>query len=286
MSQPAELPNVRALLRLFGLRPDRRLGQNFLIDKASLEKVVAASDLQGDETVLEIGAGLGSLTVLLSKYAYKVIAVEFDRRLVPALEITIGQLSNVRLIVGDILKLNIEDLIRDPAYMVIANIPYNITSILIRKLMESAHPPERIILTVQREVAQRIVAVPGELNLLALSVQVYGEPHLVGQIPAKAFYPKPKVDSSIIRIQVHPSPIVPKELLSTFFQLTRIGFNQKRKQLGNSLSSGMGVRKEMVLEWLTDAAIDPHSRPQELELEKWISLARKVVNHTASPPAT
>jgi 16S rRNA (adenine1518-N6/adenine1519-N6)-dimethyltransferase len=286
MSQPAELPNVRALLRLFGLRPDRRLGQNFLIDKASLEKVVAASDLQGDETVLEIGAGLGSLTVLLSKYAYKVITVEFDRRLVPALEITIGQLSNVRLIVGDILKLNIEDLIRDPAYMVIANIPYNITSILIRKLMESAHPPERIILTVQREVAQRIVAVPGELNLLALSVQVYGEPHLVGQIPAKAFYPKPKVDSSIIRIQVHPSPIVPKELLSTFFQLTRIGFNQKRKQLGNSLSSGMGVRKEMVLEWLTDAAIDPHSRPQELELEKWISLARKVVNHTASPPAT
>ncbi len=276
MSKALEIPNVRALMRRFGIRPDKRLGQHFLIDKASLKKVVTSSDLQGDETVLEIGAGLGSLTVVLSQYAREVIAVEFDNRLIPALEMAIGHLENVRLVVGDILKFDFGELLGDQAYFVIANIPYNITSLLIRRLMESKHPPGRIVLTLQREVAHRIIAVPGELNLLALSVQVYGVPRIVGHIPSKAFYPQPKVDSSIIHIQLHESPIVPPELLSTFFQLSRIGFNQRRKQLGNSLSSGMGVDKETVVRWLTTSDIDPHSRPQELELEKWVRLAETI----------
>jgi 16S rRNA (adenine1518-N6/adenine1519-N6)-dimethyltransferase len=280
MSQHVDLPNIRALMRRFELRPDKRLGQHFMIDKASLRKVITASDLEGDETVLEIGAGLGSLTVLLSQYARKVIAVEFDERLIPALEVSIGHLANVRLVVGDVLKLNFEELLGDQAYFVIANIPYNITSILIRKLMECRYPPGRIILTLQREVAQRIIAAPGELNMLALSVQVYGVPRIVGNIPSKAFYPQPKVDSSIIRIQLHESPIVAPELLSTFFRLTKIGFNQKRKQLGNSLSTGIGVDKETAIGWLTDSAIDPHSRPQELEIEAWVRLAQTTLNLT------
>jgi 16S rRNA (adenine1518-N6/adenine1519-N6)-dimethyltransferase len=265
-------------MRRFGLRPDKRLGQNFLIDKASLRKVVEAADLHGDETVLEIGAGLGSLTVLLSQSAHKVITVEFDERLIPALEMSIDQLENVRLVVGNILKLDVEDLLGDQAYCVIANIPYNITSVLIRHLMESKRPPQTMVLTLQKEVAQRIIAVPGELNLLALSVQVYGVPQVVGHIPSRAFYPQPKVDSSIIHINLHKSPIVPPELLSTVFQLTKIGFNQKRKQLRNSLSAGMGVEKDVAKKWLRDAAIDPHSRPQELALEKWVLLAETVIN--------
>ena len=278
MSYPIELPNVRALMRRFGLRPDKRLGQNFLIHKASLRKVVEAADLHGDETILEIGAGLGSLTVLLSQFAHKVVTVEFDKRLIPALEMSIEPLDNVRLVVGDILTLDVEDLIGDQAYCVIANIPYNITSVLIRHLMESKRPPKTMVLTVQKEVAQRIIATPGELNLLALSVQVYGVPQIVGHIPSRAFYPQPKVDSSIIRINLHKSPIVPPELLSTVFQLARIGYGQKRKQLVNSLSAGMGVKKEMARKWLMDSAIDPHSRPQELRLEEWVRLAQTVTS--------
>jgi 16S rRNA (adenine1518-N6/adenine1519-N6)-dimethyltransferase len=265
-------------MRRFGLRPDRRLGQNFLIDRASLRKVVEAADLHGDETVLEIGAGLGSLTVLLSQSAYKVITVELDNRLIPALQVTIDPLDNVRLVVGDILKLDGEDLLGDQAYCVIANIPYNITSILIRHLMESKRPPQTMVLTLQKEVAQRITAIPGELNLLALSVQVYGVPEIVGHIPSRAFYPRPKVDSSIIHIKLHESPIVPSELLSVVFQLARIGFGQKRKQLGNSLSSGLEVNKNVVRNWLLESKIEPRSRPQELKLEEWIRLAQAVTS--------
>ncbi len=276
MTQPLDPPNVPALIRRFRLRPDKRLGQNFLVDGASLKKVISASDLQGDETVLEIGAGLGSLTYYLSRAARKVIAVEFDERLIPALEMTLIPLENVRLVVGDILKLDIEELLGDQAYHVIANIPYNITSILIRHLMENRRPPEMIVLTLQREVAQRIVAVPGELSMLSLSVQVYGKPKIVGHIPAKAFYPQPQVDSSIIRIQVNQSPAVPQALLATFFQLTRMSFNQRRKQLRNSLSAGMGVGKDIVNEWLKESDIEPHQRPQELDLESWIRLAKVV----------
>jgi len=276
MSQTRDLPNVRALMKRFGLRPDKRLGQNFLINRDALNKVVEVSEFHGDETILEIGAGLGSLTTLLSRSVHKVLAVEFDERLIPALEMSIGHLANVRLIVGDVLKLDIEELLGDQAYDVIGNIPYNITSMLIRHLMESRHPPKKVILTLQREVAQRIVAPPGELSLLALSVLVYGTPRIVGHIPSKAFYPKPKVDSSIVRIHLHESPVVPPSLISTFFQCAKLGFNQKRKQLVNSLSSGLGITKETAMKWLQDAAIDPHSRPQELSLEAWVRLAKVI----------
>jgi 16S rRNA (adenine1518-N6/adenine1519-N6)-dimethyltransferase len=266
-------------MRRFGLRPDKRLGQNFLIDNGSLRKVVHAADLKGDETVLEIGAGLGSLTILLSHSAGKVITVEFDKRLIPALEISLAPLDNVRLIVGDIMKMKLEELLSDQAYTVVANIPYNITSALIRHLMESRWPPEKIVLTIQREVAQRIIAGSGKLNLLALSVQIYGVPEIVGHIPSRAFYPQPKVDSSIIRINLHKSSIVPPELISAVFRLAKIGFNQKRKQLRNSLSAGMGVEKELAEKWLRDSGIDPRSRPQELALEKWIPLAEAVSDY-------
>jgi 16S rRNA (adenine1518-N6/adenine1519-N6)-dimethyltransferase len=273
MTHSIESPNVPALMRRYGLRPDKRLGQNFLIDKKYLYKVVEASNLKGDETVLEIGAGLGSLTVLLSEFTHQVIAVEIDTRLIPALQFTIRHVENVQMVVGDILKLDIPDLMGRRPYSVIANIPYNITSLLIRHLMESRIPPEMIVLTLQKEVAQRIIATPGDLNLLALSVQVYGEPHIIGHIPAKAFFPKPKVDSSIIRITLHSSPIMPPDLVPRFFQLAKIGFNQKRKQIVNSLSAGLGLKKERVKKWLLDSDVDPRSRPQELELDIWVMLA-------------
>jgi 16S rRNA (adenine1518-N6/adenine1519-N6)-dimethyltransferase len=246
------------------------------MDQGALKRIISISDLVGDETVVEIGAGLGSLTYHLSLSARRVIAVEFDERLVSALESVLQFYENVELVIGDILRLNLEDLVGGGSYQIIANIPYNITSLLIRRLLETPNPPSMVILTIQREVAERIVALPGQLSLLALSVQVYGEPNIKGHIPAQAFYPQPKVDSSILRIDLHETPKVPQALLPTFFQLAKVGFNQRRKQLKNSIAGGLGVSKDVANEWLMAAEIDPKQRPQELDIEAWLRLTEKV----------
>jgi 16S rRNA (adenine1518-N6/adenine1519-N6)-dimethyltransferase len=269
-------PNVRALMRRFELRPNKRLGQNFLIDQASLRRVIAAADVKGTETVLEIGAGLGSLTFYLSRVARKVIAVEYDERLLPALEFVLAPLSNVQIVMGNILDMQISDLIGDRPYCVVANIPYNITSALIRHLLETPHQPSRLLLTLQKEVAERIIAAPGDLSLLALSVQVYGKPTIKGHIPASAFYPQPKVESAMLHMDIHDSPMVPQKHLSTLFRLARVAFNQKRKQLRNSLAAGLGVGRDVVCEWLEAAQINPQSRPQEIDLMTWLRLAQIV----------
>jgi 16S rRNA (adenine1518-N6/adenine1519-N6)-dimethyltransferase len=276
MNQVVGPPNVKALLRRYGLRPDKSLGQNFLVDQGELKKIISTSGLTGDETVIEIGAGLGSLTYHLSRATNRVIAIEFDERLIPALESFFQYSENVELVVGDILQLDLSALVGDGSYQIIANIPYNITSLLIRRLLETSNPPSMVVLTIQREVAERIIASPGQLSLLALSVQVYGVPIIKGHIPAKAFYPSPKVDSAILRIDLHDMPLVPPSLIPTFFQLAKVAFNQKRKQLGNSISGGLGVPKDLVMDWLTASSIDPKKRPQELDFEAWVRLAEIV----------
>jgi 16S rRNA (adenine1518-N6/adenine1519-N6)-dimethyltransferase len=271
-------PDVQALLRRFRLRPDKELGQNFLLDQDELRKIISVSDLSGDEWVVEIGAGLGSLTYYLSQAAQHVIAIEYDERLVPVLELLFGRHENVELVAADILKLNLEDFVGDHPYQIIANIPYNITSVLIRRLLESSNSPLRMILTLQKEVAERIVASQGQFSLLTLSVRVYGDPQIMGIIPAKAFYPQPQVDSTILRIDLHPSPIVSPELLPKFFQLAKIGFHQRRKQLKNSIAGGLGIPKDLASEWLCLAGITPTQRPQELGVEAWVRLA-EVLSH-------
>lgn len=275
-------PNPKALLRQYGLRADKKLGQNFLIDQSALKRVVRAAELTGDETVLEIGAGLGSLTYFLSSVAYRVIAVEFDQRLINALDTVLEPLGNVELIAGDILSLDIEDLLAGEPYAIVANIPYNITSVLIRRILESPKSAFRIVLTVQQEVAERIVAQPGEYSLLALSVQLYGIPQVMGHIPARSFYPQPKVDSAILKIDVHETPVVDPTLIPILFQLARAAFNQKRKKLRNSISAGMGVETDTAIAWLNSCGIDPSSRPQELGVEAWSELARVVQEDRAN----
>jgi 16S rRNA (adenine1518-N6/adenine1519-N6)-dimethyltransferase len=283
LDQSMKPPNVRKLLRHFNIRPDKKLGQNFLIDQGSLQKIIKIANLQGDEVVVEIGAGLGSLTYHLSDAAENVIAIEFDERLIPALETVLLPLKNVEMVIGDILQIPIESLVGYRPYQIIANIPYNITSKLIRQLLENPNPPTRLILTLQKEVAQRIVALPGDLSLLALSVLVYGNPRTMGSIPSEAFYPQPKVDSSILMIDLYETAVVPHTLISTFFQLARIGFNQRRKQLKNSIAGGLGIPKEQAYDWLKEARIDPKQRPQELEVHDWVGLA-EVVQRMQEPP--
>jgi len=266
--------DVRALLRKHGLRPDKRLGQNFLEDQFALTEIAAASGASPRDSVLEIGAGLGSLTRHLAVRAARVAAVELDARLLPALREVVAPYPNVQVVEGDILKIPPSDLIQETGYLVAANIPYYITSAIIRHLLEHEPRPRRVVLTIQKEVAQRICAAPGKLSLLALSVQVYGEPRIVAGIPAAAFYPAPEVDSAILVIEVLPSPRIPPEHLEGFFRLTKAGFAQKRKTLRNSLAAGLHISTTVSEELLREAGIDPRRRAETLDFSEWGTLCR------------
>ena len=200
--------NAVWLLKKYGLRADKRLGQNYLQDASALEKIVEAAEIQKTDIVLEVGPGLGSLTHYLSISAHQVVAVELDPKLVSVLQNILRPYANVRLIHGDILNLTPKELGLPADYLVAANIPYNITSAIIRHLLESQPKPRRIVLTVQKEVAERICAKPPNMSLLALSVQVYGTPHIMARIPADAFFPAPKVDSAVVRMDILPSPAI------------------------------------------------------------------------------
>lgn len=252
--------HIDQVLRRYGLRPNKGLGQNFLSDSRALKKIVAAGQVTKDDHVLEIGSGLGSLTRYLALEAQRVVAVEIDVKLLPPLQEAVAPYDNVEIIRADILELDLTQIMDQSGYLVIANIPYYITSAIIRHLLSSAYQPARIVLTVQKEVAQRICATPGSMSLLALSVQVYGNPTIAATIPAAAFYPPPKVDSAVISIELYDSPQVPVEDIDLFFALIRAGFSQKRKTLRNTLSAGMQWPKTQAETVLAVADIEMQRR--------------------------
>lgn len=264
-----ELPplDISLLLKKYGLRPKKELGQNFLQDECVLKNITDAAQLTKDDIVLEIGPGLGSLTRHLALASREVVAVELDRKLIPIISQILISHQNVKLIHGNILELNIADLFHQPQYIVVANIPYNITSFIIRHLMESQPPPSRMILTVQKEVAARICALPGKFSLLAISVQVYGKPETIAQIPATAFYPSPNVESAVVRVNTYPAPVIATDQLSSFFYLARAGFKQKRKTLRNALSPILGRMGAEDL--LNRSGIDYMRRAETISLEEW-----------------
>ncbi|MCQ3938575.1 MAG: ribosomal RNA small subunit methyltransferase A [Chloroflexi bacterium] len=261
--------DAAAVLKRYGLRADKRLGQNFLQDPAALEKIAAAAEINADDCVLEIGPGLGSLTRHLAVSARQVAAVELDPDLLAPLRAILAPYPNVRIVHGDILELPIASLVDQAGYIAAANIPYNITSAIIRHLLESEPKPRRMVLTIQKEVAERICAKPGDLSLLALSVQVYGEPGIRARIPAGAFYPVPNVDSAVIRIDIYDQPLIPAERLDTFFKLIKAGFSQKRKTLRNSLSAGLHIKPADAEEMLVSAGIEPMRRAETLSIAEW-----------------
>jgi 16S rRNA (adenine1518-N6/adenine1519-N6)-dimethyltransferase len=264
--------NVPAILRKYQLFPKKGLGQNFLVDSSALERIVQAADIPPGSAVLEVGPGLGSLTRYLALAAQRVVAVELDSTLIPILEDVLQTMPNVEVVHGDMLELDPALLMGQDGYWVVANIPYYITSNLIRHLLEAPLKPHRIVLTVQREVAERINAGPGDMSLLALSVQVYGKPVIVTVIPAEAFYPTPKVDSAVMRVDLYPEPVIQRERLELFFRLAKAGFGQKRKTLRNSLSAGLSWAPEQTVRLLQSAAIDPMRRAETLSIEEWKAL--------------
>lgn len=274
MGAAIDLPylDIPKLLRRYGLNPSKGLGQNFLIDEHFLKQIAQAADIGTDDAVLEVGAGVGNLTRRLAQNAKTVVAVEKDLKIIPILNEVVKGYGNIRIVAGDILQLDPQQLMPKNGYIAAANIPYYITSSLLRHLLEAPLKPGRMVLTLQAEVARRICAAPGDLSLLALSVQVYGNPQIVLDIPASAFYPLPKINSAVLRVDLFPQPLIPSELLNDFFHLIKAGFSQKRKMLHNALCAGLTWSKNVVTDLLSSAGIDSHRRAQTLSMTEWHSL--------------
>lgn len=256
--------------------PKKSLGQNFLRDPHLLEKIVELADVPAGATVLEIGAGTGTLTRALAQRAGRVLAVEVDERLIPQLQQAFADQPHVEIIHGDILTLDLSERLRDTPYIIVANLPYYITSAILRHVFEHLPRPQRVVITVQREVAERLIAGPGEMSLLAVSVQYYGQPRLLLRLKPAAFWPPPEVESAVVRIDVYDRPPVDVPDEALFFRVVRAGFGQKRKQLRNALSAGLGLDKDTAGALLQRAGIDPQRRAETLSLEEWAALTRAV----------
>lgn len=268
--------NPRALLEQHGLSPKKSLGQNFLIDPNTLDKIVAAADLKPDDTVLEIGPGTGAMTTRLAKVVKRVIAVELDNRMEAVLRdvLAMDRLTNVNILIADILQVNIPDMLDGEPFVVVANVPYYITSAIMRHLLEAKHRPRCLVLTVQLEVAERIVAKPGDMSLLAVSTQYYAHPQMIARLKPSVFWPRPEVDSAVIRLDPYDKPPVDVPDDATFFRVVRAGFAQKRKQLKNAFGGGVGLSHGDAAIMLELANIDPTRRAETLSLEEWAALAR------------
>ncbi len=266
--------NDRALLDRHAITPKKSLGQNFLHDPNTLDKIVELARIEPGDTVLEIGPGTGNLTHVLAQHAARVVAVELDDRLIPLLRERFADRPRITIVHGDILELELSELLGGDPYLVVANLPYYITSAILRRLLEHTPRPQRMVITVQREVAERMTAAPGDMSLLAVSVQFYGRPELVMRLKPAVFWPRPDVESAVVRIELHDQPPVDVPDEQLFFRVVRAGFSQKRKQLRNALSAGLALDKQQADALLQAAGIDPRRRAETLSLDEWAALAR------------
>jgi 16S rRNA (adenine1518-N6/adenine1519-N6)-dimethyltransferase len=259
----SRVEDVRTAMKLAGIKPNKSLGQHFLVDRPSLEAIMEAATVKPDDTVLEIGPGLGVMTRPLTRLAGHVIAVETDPILAGLLRRDAP--DTLEVVEQDILDF---DLRRLPSgYKVIANIPYYLTSKIFRLLVESPNPPEVMSLLIQKEVAERITAKPGKLSVLALSVQYYGRPELVRVVERHKFWPPPDVDSAVLRVTL-TGPAFNADS-PKLFRLMKAGFGEKRKQLKNSLAGGLNLSPELATELIANAKLQPTARAQELDLKSW-----------------
>jgi 16S rRNA (adenine1518-N6/adenine1519-N6)-dimethyltransferase len=280
MKTDSLLTQTEGLLRRFGLRAKKGLGQHFLVDEGVLGLILSTAQLTLKDVVLEVGPGLGVLTRELAKQAGWVLAIELDDKLAAILKQSLSSFKNISIINEDVLKVEpgallSEAKIEKPSenYKVVANLPYYITSPVLRHFLEAGVKPQLMVVMVQKEVAEEIVAKPGRMSLLSVSVQLYGEPAIAGYVPAQSFYPAPEVDSALLKIVPYSRPPVDIETES-FFALVRAGFSASRKQLVNSLAQGLGVSKPEVLSLLEKAKIVPQRRAETLTLEEWARLWR------------
>lgn len=269
------LSETKRELRRLDTRARKGLGQNFLVDKHALDRIVAAAKLTLDDYVIEVGPGLGVLTQELAKEAGRVVAVELDATMAAALREKFADSNNVEIIEADILDCAPESLVPPGCdYKVVGALPYNIASAVLRRFLETERKPVIIVAVVQKEVAQSIAARPGDMSLLSVGVQLYGKPSVVKIIPPCSFYPQPKVDSAVVRIDVYRDPPVKVDDEAAFFTVVRGGFSTPRKQLRNSLSHGTGVTPQESSDLLDGAGIDPKRRAETLSIAEWAALYR------------
>ncbi|MDY4920420.1 MAG: 16S rRNA (adenine(1518)-N(6)/adenine(1519)-N(6))-dimethyltransferase RsmA [Phascolarctobacterium sp.] len=261
------------ILHRFKLRADKKLGQNFLIDANIVRNIVAAAELSETDTVLEVGPGIGTLTQGLAESKAKVVAVELDTRLLPVLATTLEGYDNVRVVHGDILKVNIMDEVQAESFKVCANLPYYITTPIIFALLEKRLPMERLVAMVQKEVAERMAAQPGgkDYGALSVAIQYYTEPEIAFIVPPTSFIPAPAVDSAVIVCKRRAKPPVDVCDEALFFRVVKAAFSLRRKMLSNSLKN-MGIKSEQVAKWLELAGVDGKRRAETLSLEDFAKL--------------
>ena len=304
MENPYITPTrVRAALRALELRPTRGMGQNFLIDSDALGAIVGAAELTPETTVIEVGPGLGVLTWELLGRAVHVFAVELDRRLAARLAEEFPDHPKLTIVQSDILNITPEEILGDggwgmevgsavpashppppiphpPRYNVVANLPYAITSAALRHFLEAAHKPDLMVVLVQWEVAERIAARPGDLSVLAHSVQIYAEAEVLARVPSSSFWPAPAVDSAVLRLRIRPKPAVDVPI-TPLLRLIKAGFLQARKKLSNALPTGLAAMGERIdkphaIAALEAAGVDPNRRAETVTLEEWVRVYQQI----------
>ena len=261
------------ILHRFKLRADKKLGQNFLIDESVVRRIVEAAELTPEDTVLEVGPGIGTLTQGLAESGASVVAVELDKRLLPVLDVTLEGYDNVRIVNGDILQVDIMEQVQKPDFKCCANLPYYITTPIIFAILEKRLPMERLVVMVQNEVAERMAAKPGSKDYGALSVaiQYFTEPEIAFIVPPSSFIPAPSVDSAVIVCKRRSTPPVEVCDENLFFRVVKAAFSLRRKMLSNSLKN-MGIKGEQVTKWLELAGVDGKRRAETLSLEDFAAL--------------
>jgi len=287
----SDLPvaQLRRRLRHLGIHPKKSLAQHFLVDENVLKQFVSAAQLVPEDVVMEVGPGLGILTRELAKKAKQVIAVEKDDRLAAVLQQELVPLSNITVLNADILQTDPAALLppgisSQPDYKVVADLPYYITSAVLRHFLEASVKPSLMVVMVQREVGEAIAAQPGQMSLLAVSIQFYGKPAIVEQVSSQSFYPQPKVDSSILRIDLYKHPPIDIPDVSRFFETVRAGFSARRKQLRNALAQGLGLTPSGAVALLDSAAIASNRRAQSLSLAEWARVCEAALATGAIKP--
>ena len=260
-------------------RMQKQLGQHFLIDRGVRNRIISAADLKDTDKVIEIGPGRGFLTKALCQYVEKVLAVEIDSNLVSFLRETFDQSSVVDIIPADARDLQINTLLINPIkYKLVANLPYYAATYILRQFLENSFKPELIVVMIQREVAQTIVAQPGKMGILSVATQVYGQPRIICHVSPRSFKPSPSIWSTVLRIDLHSTPLIDNESRHGFFTILKAGFSTPRKKIRNSLSNGLGIKPDKVSRLLDEACIDQATRPQNLTIPEWIRLHDAWIN--------